>query len=76
LIPLPLAAAPAVKGLAVERATGIGPGAAAGHVEGVRHGASGSRWSSASGAAARRVEGGGRIAVNIARLVALLPHGE
>jgi hypothetical protein len=35
----PLATMPAVEGLAAERATGIGPGAAARHVE--RHGTSG-----------------------------------
>jgi hypothetical protein len=34
LILAPLATAPAVEGLAGERATGIGPGAAARHVEG------------------------------------------
>jgi hypothetical protein len=35
LDPAPLATVPAVEGLAAERATGIGPGAAARHVEGL-----------------------------------------
>jgi hypothetical protein len=62
LILAPLATAPAVEGLAAERATGIGPGAAARHVEGATVPASsGSRrgpWCAESGLTTRGLEAG------------------